>query len=103
MDSYMKNIRTLITDDSENTLKSSLLIYTEKGGLRTKGYLKPSTSGKPLISVITIVYNGEKYLEETIQSVLNQTHDNIEYIIIDGGSTDGTVNIIKKYEDRMSY
>ena len=59
--------------------------------------------GKPLISVITVVYNGEKYLEETIQSIINQTYDNVEYIIIDGGSTDGTVDIIKKYEDRIDY
>ncbi len=58
---------------------------------------------KPLISIITVVYNGEKYLEETILSVINQTYDNVEYIIIDGGSTDRTVDIIKKYEDKISY
>ncbi len=55
------------------------------------------------VSVITVVYNGEKYLEETIKSVINQTYNNIEYIIIDGGSTDGTVEIIKKYEDNIGY
>lgn len=58
---------------------------------------------KPKISIITVVYNGEKYLEETIQSIINQTYDNVEYIIIDGGSTDGTLDIIKKYEDRIDY
>jgi len=57
----------------------------------------------PLISIITVVYNGEKYLEETIQSVINQTYDNVEYIIIDGGSTDGTLDVIKKYEDKIDY
>jgi len=58
---------------------------------------------QPLISIITVVYNGEEYLEETIQSVINQTYKNIEYIIIDGGSSDGTVDIIKKYEKKIDY
>jgi glycosyltransferase involved in cell wall biosynthesis len=57
----------------------------------------------PLISIITVVFNGEKYLEETIRSVLNQTYPNVEYIIIDGGSTDGTLSIINKYEDSIDY
>ncbi len=74
-----------------------------EGGLRTKGYFKKSFDDKPLVSIITVVYNGEKYLEETIQSVINQTYDNVEYIIIDGGSTDGTLDIIKKYEDKIDY
>lgn len=74
-----------------------------EGGLRTKGYFKKSYDDKPLISIITVVFNGEKYLEETIQSVINQTYDNVEYIIIDGGSTDKTVDIIKKYEDKIDY
>lgn len=58
---------------------------------------------KPLVSIITVVYNGEKYLEQTIQSVINQTYDNLEYIIIDGGSTDGTLDIIKKFDDKIAY
>lgn len=58
---------------------------------------------KPLVSIITVVYNGEKFLEETIKSVINQTYTNIEYIIIDGESNDGTINIIKKYEDSISH
>ena len=74
-----------------------------EGGLRTKGYFKKSYSDKPLISIITVVFNGEKYLEQTIQSVISQTYDNVEYIIIDGGSTDGTLEIIKKHEDQIDY
>ena len=57
----------------------------------------------PLISIVTVVYNGEKYLEDSIKSVLNQSYKNIEYIIIDGGSTDGTLGIIRKYEKYISY
>lgn len=55
------------------------------------------------VSIITVVYNGVKHLEQTIKSVLNQTYANIEYIIIDGGSTDGTINIIKKYESNIAH
>lgn len=55
------------------------------------------------VSIITVCYNSAKTIEQTIQSVINQFYINIEYIIIDGGSTDGTLNIIKKYEDKISY
>ena len=54
------------------------------------------------ISIITVSYNAVKTIEQTIYSVVNQTYTDIEYIIIDGGSTDGTVDIIKKYSDRIS-
>jgi glycosyltransferase involved in cell wall biosynthesis len=57
----------------------------------------------PKISIITPVFNGSTYLEETIFSVINQCYPNLEYIIIDGGSTDGTVDIIKKYEKHLAY
>jgi len=52
----------------------------------------------PLLSVITVVYNGQEVLEDTILSIANQTFQGIEYIVIDGGSSDGTVDIIKKYD-----
>ncbi len=62
---------------------------------------KTSSKNYPLISVITVVLNNEKFIEETILSVLNQSYKNIEYIIIDGGSTDKTIDIIKKYESSI--
>ncbi|MBK5719449.1 glycosyltransferase [Dysgonomonas sp. Marseille-P4677] len=55
------------------------------------------------VSIITIVYNMADKIEATILSIINQTYSNIEYIIIDGGSIDGTVDIIKKYESKITY
>lgn len=54
---------------------------------------------EPLISVITVCYNASATIEKTILSVISQSYSNIEYIIIDGGSIDGTLDIIKKYEE----
>ena len=55
------------------------------------------------ISIITPCYNAASYIEQTINSILNQGYSNLEYIIIDGGSTDGTIEIIKKYADKLAY
>jgi glycosyltransferase involved in cell wall biosynthesis len=74
-----------------------------EGGLRLKNIFKESTQKLPLISIVTVVFNGEKYIEETIQSVINQSYENIEYIIIDGSSTDRSLEIIKKYDSKIDY
>ncbi len=74
-----------------------------EGGLRTKNILKNSEKDKPLITIITAVLNNKKYLEECLLSLHKQRYDNYEHIIIDGGSNDGTLDIIKKYEDKVDY
>ena len=56
---------------------------------------------RPLISIITVVYNSEKYLEKTILSIAEQNNDALEYIIIDGGSKDNTLKIISKHADHI--
>jgi Glycosyl transferase family 2 len=78
---------------SNSSFTSSSSLVDNKDNLTTNN----------LISVITIVFNGEDKLEQTIQSVINQKCDSFEYIIIDGGSTDRTLEIIKKYDDKINY
>src|ERR1017187_4485283 len=56
----------------------------------------------PRITLVTAVYNGERYLEDTVLSILHQQYPNLEYIIVNDGSTDGTVDIIKKYEQHLA-
>lgn len=92
-------------DDTFQTLLSLPMVEGRQGegGLRTQGYFKHSLPEKPLITVITVVFNGAKYLEETILSIIEQTYDNVEYVIIDGGSTDGTLDIIRKYQHAIDY
>ena len=72
------------------------------GGLRTRGLYK-AEGPEPIVTVITIAYNCAASIEETMLSVLNQTYSNIEYIVIDGGSTDGTLDVIHKYDHAIDY
>jgi len=87
-----------------------------EGGLRTRGYFKVAAGAggdaatdrgdvlqRPLVTVITVVFNGAKTLEQAIISVITQSYDNIEFVIIDGGSTDGTLDIIRKYDHAIDY
>lgn len=75
----------------------------QEGGARLRGVTKHTEPGRPLITVITVVFNGAVTLENTIQCVIGQTYGNVEYIIIDGASTDGTLDIIKKHEYAIDY
>ncbi|MCJ8166402.1 glycosyltransferase [Pontibacter sp. E15-1] len=74
-----------------------------EGGNSRKEINALSNLDFPRVTIVTAVYNGAAYLEQTILSILSQTYKNIEYIIIDGGSSDSTLDIIKKYDDRISF
>jgi len=109
MDSNFSTTR-LITRQKPAIEESTALLFLPdtkgrkgEGGLRKNGYYKKTYPNKPLISIVTVVYNGDKFLEKAIQSVINQTYENVEFIIIDGGSTDNSVDIIKKYEAKVDY
>lgn len=59
-------------------------------------------NNKPVISIITVVFNSESLIEKTIRSIINQTYPNIEYIVIDGASIDGTIDKIEKYRKHIA-
>jgi GT2 family glycosyltransferase len=74
-----------------------------EGGKRFRGHVPRGTPVNPLVSVITVVYNGAEHLEEAIRAVASQTYPNIEHIVIDGGSTDGTIDILHRNDDIIGY
>lgn len=84
---------------SEQTIQKSHTI----GGIRFSGYEKRTNVQQPLISVIIALYNGLSNIEDVIISVINQNYNNVELIIIDGGSTDGTLDVIRRYEHVIDY
>lgn len=74
-----------------------------EGGLRTKGVYRESKPDLPLVTIITVVFNNVETVAKCIDSVLEQTYANIEYIIIDGASNDGTQDIIRQYQEQVDY
>lgn len=75
----------------------------KEGGRYLRCALQGEPSNAPVVTVITVVFNGAATIEHTIRSVLEQTCEAVEYIVIDGGSNDGTVDILRKYEGDIDY
>jgi len=74
-----------------------------QGGARLRELVKAGTPDRPLLSVITVVKNGAATLERTLRSVLGQAYAPLEYIVYDGGSSDGTLALLRRYDDRIDY
>jgi glycosyltransferase involved in cell wall biosynthesis len=72
------------------------------GGNRVKGVFAENRLDQPLVTVITAVYNGGKYMAGCLESVLRQDYPNIEHIVLDGASNDGTVDVLRHYDDRIA-
>jgi glycosyltransferase involved in cell wall biosynthesis len=72
------------------------------GGTRLKGVFAENSVDQPLVTVITAVYNGRKYMAGCLESVLRQDYPNIEHIVLDGASNDGTVDVLRLYDDRIA-
>jgi len=74
-----------------------------EGGMRFKGMKKISQPNRPLISIITSTYNAATLLPRTIESIRRQSYDNIEFIVVDGASKDGSVDVLRANEDVIDY
>ena len=101
LNSKYSTTRSLIKCDKSNQAPS--IPNRVDGGLRKAGFGKAASDSNPLVTIITVTFNDAQFLEQTIKSVLEQEYSNIEYIIIDGGSKDGTVDILLKYNEQIDY
>ena len=108
--STLKNTTAVAPKTNEAATVGRYLSYPDltgkriaQGGLRRLGMFNHTLPELPLVTIITVCLNSAKTMEQCIQSVLQQTYENIEYIIIDGGSSDSTLELIKKYEESIAY
>jgi glycosyltransferase involved in cell wall biosynthesis len=74
-----------------------------RGGKRLKGIVAIGSSDQPLVTVVTAIFNGKQYVVECLESVLAQDYPNIEHVILDGGSTDGTLDVLRAYDDKIAF
>jgi glycosyltransferase involved in cell wall biosynthesis len=73
-----------------------------QGGKRVRGFVAENSVNCPLVTVITAVFNGQPYIAGCLESVLRQDYPNIEHIVMDGSSQDGTIDVLRAYDDRIA-
>lgn len=88
-------LSTLMTDDKSSSSSNRDQEYT--------GPQKTNSPERPLISIITVSFNSIGTIKQAIDSVQNQSYENIEHLVIDGGSSDGTIDVIRQYSDKLDY
>jgi len=99
--SDQRNRPSVLRHDEHSVQEAALRL---EGGMRTREKEIRRQNGRcPVVTVVTVVCNGEPLLERTIRSVVGQTYYAVELIIIDGGSTDGTLDIIRRYDPKIDY
>lgn len=77
-------------------------VISKCGGRRLKGILAEGRADQPLVTVITPIFNGRRYVTGCLESVLHQDYPNIEHLVLDGASNDGTVDVLQAYDDRIA-
>ncbi|HEV2484001.1 MAG TPA: glycosyltransferase family 2 protein [Terracidiphilus sp.] len=75
---------------------------SKSGGKRFKGIVAEGSPDQPLVTVVTAIFNGEPYVAGCLESVLRQDYPNIEHIVLDGDSSDGTIEVLRRYDDRIA-
>lgn len=94
------SVASVMANSQEPTVQAEKLCLS--GGKRLKGYFAEGCADQPLVTVVTAIYNGQPYVAGCLESVLCQDYPNIEHIVMDGGSSDGTVDVLRQYDERIA-
>jgi glycosyltransferase involved in cell wall biosynthesis len=98
--SKIQQVVSVVANSQEPFIQAQSLGLS--GGRRLRGTLAEGTVNRPLVTVITAVYNGQEYMAGCLRSVLSQDYPNIEHIVMDGASSDGTVDVLRQYDDQIA-